>query len=195
MLIRRRLQRAPRCNLSSSPHMLGELSFVSVGALLYTCTFFSALVSASGLVLPDVFRFPPDHRREQALIRRPPQSGQQFREAHLHFVIASLDYVPCTSSNGGPPVTMRVRSGYADGIWCFRFVHNCRVNNISRSRRTTSSTTAVPIASMPRRPSKVCLDVRAEGCQSEEACSATELSFIYTINGISSDGSYFQPLG
>jgi hypothetical protein len=93
--------------------MLGELSFVSVGALLYTCTF-SALVS--GLVLPDVFRFPPDHRREQALIRRPPQSGQQFREAQLHFVIASLDYVPCTSSKGGPPVTMRVRSGYADGI-------------------------------------------------------------------------------
>ena len=99
MFIRRRLQRAPRCNFSSSPHTLGELSFVSVRvrASLYTCAISAFLVSGLVTVLPDVFRFPPDHGLEQALARRPPQSGQQFREAHDHFVIASLDYVPCTS--------------------------------------------------------------------------------------------------
>jgi hypothetical protein len=63
----------------------------------------------------------------------------------------------------GPPVTMRVRSGYADGIWF----------SIAGS---TTSAGGLPVA--PRGPDSMhakpafesLLDVRAEESQSEETC-------------------------
>jgi len=90
LFIRRRLQR--------QVHLTRRAEFRKGRSITLYCAFSASLVSGLVTVLPDLFRFSPDHGLEQALVRRPPQSGQQFRETHVHFVIASLDYVPCTSS-------------------------------------------------------------------------------------------------